>query len=283
MQRFPGMTSSKLSRAAAATAAHPMAPRALGRLACSLALGGLLAMQAQSPAAAQAGAAQRPAAAASAPAGAASAAEIAARLSTTKDKMSYATGVMTARNLKRNAIGFDADMIVRGLQDAVARRPLAMDEVEIRTVLTKMQNEMKDHLESERTAKGNANLEHGFEYQEAFRKLPGAVVLPGNLMYREVTAGKGDRPTEESKVVLRYRGTLVDGTEFEATPEGKTVTMKVGDLISGWREAIKRMTAGSTWVVVVPPSLAYGKQGAGEKIGPNETLVFNVDLVAVVQ
>jgi FKBP-type peptidyl-prolyl cis-trans isomerase FklB len=96
-----------------------------------------------------------------------------------------------------------------------------------------------------------------------------------------IEAGKGDKPTELSKVVVKYRGTLIDGTEFDATPEGKTVTLKLTDVITGWREALKRMPAGSTWEVVVPPTLAYSTRGAGP-IGPNETLVFTISLVALV-
>jgi FKBP-type peptidyl-prolyl cis-trans isomerase FklB len=108
------------------------------------------------------------------------------------------------------------------------------------------------------------------------------VVLPGNLMYRVITEGKGDKPRELGTAVVKYRGTLIDGTEVDSTPDGKTVTVKLTEVITGWKEALKRMPAGSTWEVVVPAAMAYGTRGTGN-IGPNETLVFNIELVAVVQ
>jgi FKBP-type peptidyl-prolyl cis-trans isomerase FklB len=101
-------------------------------------------------------------------------------------------------------------------------------------------------------------------------------------MYRVIKEGKGDKPSELGTVVVKYRGELIDGTEFDATAEGKTATMKLTDVITGWREALKRMPAGSTWELVVPAALAYSTRGTGT-IGPNETLVFTLELVAVVQ
>jgi FKBP-type peptidyl-prolyl cis-trans isomerase FklB len=203
-------------------------------------------------------------------------------LKTLKDKTSYATGVMTARNLTKNQVEFDLDLLVQGLRDGMSGGKIRMSEKELKRVLQSMQADMQRHMTTDRQVKANLNRERGTVFQNEFRARPDAVVLPGNLQYRVIKAGNGDRPTELGTVVLRYRGTLVDGTEFEATPEGKTATMKLGDMITGWKEALKRMPAGSEWEVVVPPSMAYGTRGAGV-IGPNETLVFRVELVAVVQ
>ncbi|MFM2065625.1 MAG: hypothetical protein RLZZ584_534 [Pseudomonadota bacterium] len=203
-------------------------------------------------------------------------------LKTLKDKTSYATGVMTARNLTKNQVEFDLDLLVQGLRDGMAGGAIRMSEKELKRVLQSMQVDMQRHMTTERQVKATFNRERGNAYQKEFRARPDAVQLPGNLLYRVVKAGTGDRPGELGTVVLRYRGTLVDGTEFETTPEGKTVTMKVSEMITGWKEALKRMPAGSEWEVVVPPSMAYGTRGAGA-IGPNETLVFRIELVAVVQ
>ncbi|MGY0197257.1 FKBP-type peptidyl-prolyl cis-trans isomerase [Leptothrix sp. BB-4] len=205
-----------------------------------------------------------------------------APLATLKDKTSYATGVMTARNLLKNEVPFDVELLVQGLRDAIAGGPIRMDEKELKVVLQSMQADMQRHLSNDLRVKASLNQEKGKIFRTDYAKKAGVVQLPGELMYRVVEAGKGDKPTELSKVVVKYRGTLIDGTEFDATPEGKTVTLKLTDVITGWREALKRMPAGSTWEVVVPPTMAYSNRGAGP-IGPNETLVFSITLVALVE
>jgi len=206
---------------------------------------------------------------------------LSAPLATLQDKMNYATGVMTARSMAKNDVPVDIELIVQGLRDAVAGAPARMSEKEIKVVLQSMSADIARKMSNERVVKANLNRERGVIFQNEFKTQPGVNVLPGNLMYRVIKEGNGDKPGDLGTVVVKYRGTLVDGTEFDATPEGKTSTMKLENVITGWREAIKRMPAGSTWEIVVPTAMAYGTRGAGE-IGPNETLVFNVELVAVV-
>ncbi|MEY8876876.1 MAG: FKBP-type peptidyl-prolyl cis-trans isomerase [Leptothrix sp. (in: b-proteobacteria)] len=205
-----------------------------------------------------------------------------APLVTLRDKTSYATGVMTARNLLKNDIAFDVDLLIAGLRDGLAAGDIRMSEKELKGVLLGMQTEMQRHLSNDLKVKSTINRERGVVFQNAYRDKPGVQVLAGNLMVRPITEGTGERPTDLGTVTVKYRGTLVDGTEFDATPEGKTATLKLENVITGWREALKRMPAGSTWEIVVPPALAYGIRGAGP-IGPNETLVFTVELVAVVK
>ena len=205
-----------------------------------------------------------------------------APLAALKDKISYATGVMTARQLTRNDVAFDLDLMIQGLKDGLADREIRMSEKELKLVLQSMSADIQRKLTNERNVQASVNREHGLAYQEAYKKKPDVTVLPGNLMYRVIKAGNGDKPSELGKVVVRYQGRRVDGQEFDATPEGKTATIKLSEVITGWKEALKRMPAGSTWEIVVPPTMAYATRGAGS-IGPNETLVFNVELVAVVQ
>jgi len=203
-------------------------------------------------------------------------------LATLKDKMSYATGVMTARNMAKNDVPFDIDLIVQGLKDGSAAGPIRMSEKELKVVLQSMSADIARKIGNERVVKANLNRERGVVFQNEYKAKPGVTVLPGNLMYRVVKEGQGEKPGDLGTVVVKYRGTLVDGTEFDATPEGKTATLKLDSVITGWREALKRMPAGSVWELVVPTNLAYSTRGT-ELIGPNETLVFNVELVAVVQ
>jgi len=205
-----------------------------------------------------------------------------ADLLTLKDKMSYSTGVMTARTLAKNGVPFDAELLVQGLRDGMAGGEIRIPEKELKVVLQSMQADILRKLSSERSVKASINRENGLIYQADYRKKPDVNVLPGNLMYRVIKDGTGDKPGDLSQVVVRYQGHLIDGTEFDATPEGKTATIKLSEVISGWREALKHMPAGATWEIVVPPTLAYAHRGAGG-VGPNETLVFNVELVAVVQ
>lgn len=205
-----------------------------------------------------------------------------APLVTVKDKMSYATGVMTARNLLKNDVPFDLELLIQGLRDVVADRPVRLSEREIKVLLQSMQADITRRLSNERQVKAALARESGIRFVKDYRSKPGVVTLPGDLMYRVLSEGKGDKPTEAGTVVVRYRGTLVDGTEFEAIPEGKTVTVSLPEVITGWREVLKRVPAGSHIEMVVPPSLAYGSRGSSN-IGPNETLVFDLDLVAVVK
>lgn len=208
--------------------------------------------------------------------------QAATSLLTLKDKMSYSTGVMTARSLAKNGVPFDLDLMVQGLRDGLAGGAIRLPEKELKVVLQSMQADILRKLSSERSVKASINRENGLIYQAEFRKQPDVTSLPGGLMVRVIKDATGDKPTDLSTVVVRYQGKLIDGTEFDATPEGKTVTMKLTETLTGFREALKRMPAGATWEIVVPPAMAYATRGASG-VGPNETLVFNVELVAVVQ
>jgi FKBP-type peptidyl-prolyl cis-trans isomerase len=244
-------------------AARPSAPRRLGA-ACLLAIAGLVSL----PALAADDVAASPAPV--------------APLATLKDKSSYATGVMTIRNLQKSDVAFDVELLIQGLRDAMAGGAIRMDEKELKLVLQSMQADMQRHLTNELRVKASISQESGKVFRDDYARKDGVVQLPGGLMYRVLKAGNGDRPNELGKVVVKYRGTHVDGQVFDATPDDKTMTLKLTEVISGWREALKRMPAGSVWELVVPPTMAYGNRGAGV-IGPNETLVFTVELVAVVQ
>ncbi|MEY4747818.1 MAG: hypothetical protein RIQ60_32 [Pseudomonadota bacterium] len=199
------------------------------------------------------------------------------------DRNGYATGLMTARNLLNNKVPFNAEMIIQGLRDGLAGgAAVKMSEHELRQVVTAMQSSMERHLTQERQAKALANADRGQAFQDKYRQQPGVIVLPGNVMYRILKAGDGDKASENSKIVVKYTGSLVDGTVFDATPEGQTSTFKLSELIPGWKTALEGMPTGAVWEVVIPPALAYGSRG-NTRIGPNETLMFKVELVALAQ
>jgi FKBP-type peptidyl-prolyl cis-trans isomerase FklB len=265
LQRYP-QAMTKISTATATVHTVPsMTRRPIARAVLALGVMSALAGTALAQEAARA-----PGSAASAP------------LLTLKDKMSYSTGVMTARQLTKNEVPFDVELIIQGLRDGLAGGDIRITEKELKIVLQSMSADIAKKMSNERQVKASINRERGVIFQNEFKTKPGVTVLPGNLMYRVVKEGNGDKPSELGTVVVKYRGTLVDGTEFDATPEGKTATIKLTDVITGWKETLKRMPAGSTWEVVVPTSMAYSTRGTGN-IGPNETLVFTIELVAVVQ
>jgi FKBP-type peptidyl-prolyl cis-trans isomerase FklB len=200
---------------------------------------------------------------------------------TEQEKISYATGVQTARNLTRNDISFDLDVLVQGLRDVLGNQPLRMSEKDLRTALQKVQGDVHRNTVANRQALMNKNRVRGESFQAEFRQKPDVKVTTGNVLYRVLRQGSGPLPGDSDMIVVRYRGMLVDGTEFDASTSEKGVPMKVEQMVQGWRQAIKQMPVGSHWEIVVPANLAYGDRGVGTVIGPAETLVYNVELLDI--
>jgi FKBP-type peptidyl-prolyl cis-trans isomerase FklB len=144
------------------------------------------------------------------------------------------------------------------------------------------QTELRDKQQAKRKAEGDENLKAGEVFLAENRKKEGVVTLPNGLQYKILKAGGGRKPTEADTVEVNYRGTLIDGTEFDSSyKRGKPVTFKVTGVIKGWTEALKLMPVGSKWQLFIPPQLAYGERGAGQAIGPNATLIFEIELLAI--
>lgn len=198
---------------------------------------------------------------------------------TNQDKISYATGVQAARNLQNNKFQFNADLLMQGIKDVQDGHPLRMSEKEMKLVLQGIQNEIHRNLVMNRAEQALKNRSKGAAFTEAYKKKPGAVVLPGNIVYQVLREGNGDLPREEDTILVRYRGTTIDGTEFDATEKDSGVPLQMSQMIIGWREALKRMPVGSHWEIVIPPNLAYADRGVGSTVGPGETLIFNVELL----
>jgi FKBP-type peptidyl-prolyl cis-trans isomerase FklB len=126
------------------------------------------------------------------------------------------------------------------------------------------------------------NLKLGTAFLEANKAKPGVVTLPSGLQYKILTAGTGPKPTAADTVVCNYRGTLIDGKEFDSSyKRGQPTSLPVGRVIKGWSEALQLMPVGSKWQLVIPPDLAYGDHGAGPDIGPNATLIFELELISI--
>ena len=201
-------------------------------------------------------------------------------LNTEKEKASYAIGMNIGKNLadnmKKQDVDVSKDLLLRGLKDGLdGNKPLMTDE-EAQAVLTSFQK----HVHEEKVAK---NTNAGEAFLTANKAKPGVVALPSGLQYKVITAGNGPKPTINDAVICNYKGTLIDGTEFDSSyKRGKPATIPVGRVIKGWTEALQLMPVGSTWQLFIPPSLAYGEQGTnGGPIGPAETLVFEVQLLSI--
>jgi FKBP-type peptidyl-prolyl cis-trans isomerase FklB len=198
-----------------------------------------------------------------------------------KEATSYAIGVTTARNLLKDGVEVDTAAVLKGMQDAIAGGRTAMTDKEIKVIMNGLVTEMRQKMAANRVDAEQLNKKKGEEFRASFAKQDGVKAMPNGVLYKAVKTGTGPKPTEEDSIQVIYRGTLVDGKEFDATPEGKATILKMSQLIVGWKEAVKLMPSGSHWTLVIPSNLAYGVRGVGADIGPNETLVFDVDLIGI--
>ena len=204
-------------------------------------------------------------------------------LTTEKDKLSYAMGMDLGAQLKTRSVEIDPAVFGRGLADALAGGKTLLTEEEAKAVITELQKAMMvKQAEAARLA-GEKNKADGEAFLAANKAKEGVVTLPSGLQYKVLKAGDGRKPTEADTVECQYRGSLVDGTEFDSSyRRGQPVTLKVkGGVIPGWAEALLLMPVGSKWQFFVPPQLAYGERGAGRDVGPNATLLFEVELLAI--
>ncbi len=204
-------------------------------------------------------------------------------LKTEQERESYVIGVGVARNLQRQNIEVDMDSLVRGLKDAQGGGKLLLTDIQIRTIMTKIQAVSRQKQEQAREAAAVENKKSGEAFLAQNRKKEGITTLPSGLQYKILKAGDGKKPTAADKVECRYRGTLLNGQEFDNSERSgqATVTFEVKGLVAGVREALLLMPVGSRWQLFIPSELAYGERGTGADIGPNATLIFEMELVAI--
>lgn len=200
---------------------------------------------------------------------------------TQKDKVSYGIGVGVARTLKSQGIDVNTDQLIKGLRDALAGQKLAMSDDELNTTMSGLQQEVNQRQMQAKAKEADDNKKAGDAFLSDNGKKEGVVALPSGLQYKIVKAADGQKPTDADTVTCNYRGTLIDGTEFDKSEAGMPATFQVGMVIPGFKEALKLMPVGSTWQFFIPPNLAYGERGAGNVIGPNTTLIFEVELLSI--
>ena len=203
-------------------------------------------------------------------------------LTTPKDKASYAIGVNIGRGLHRDSVDVDPNILLQGLKDALAGGKLLLSDDEAKAALTALQADVNKRQQEKMQVVGDANKKEGEEFLAANKTKDGVVTLPSGLQYKILKAGTGPKPAASDSVVCNYRGTLINGTEFDSSyKRGQPATFGVSQVIHGWTEALQLMPVGSKWQLFIPAEMAYGPRGAGADIGPNATLIFEVELLSI--
>ena len=203
-------------------------------------------------------------------------------LKTDKDKESYALGMNVGKSLKKDGVEIDPKIVARGLADTLAGGKTVLSDDEARAALTTLQSDVRKRQTAELEVLGRANKQEGDAFLAANKAQQGVTTTPDGLQYKILKEGDGPKPTAGDSVVCSYRGTLLNNKEFDSSyKRGQPATFPVSGVIKGWTEALQMMPVGSKWQIVVPPELAYWARGAGADIGPNSTLVFEIELLSI--
>lgn len=207
-------------------------------------------------------------------------------LKTDKDKLSYAIGMNEGRRLsqgiKQSDLDVDQALILRAIKDALSGSKFLLTDEEAQTTLKALQAELVKAQELKAEQLAETNKKESDEFLAANKAKDGVVTLPSGLQYKVLEEGTGPKPSASDMVTVNYRGTLLNGTEFDSSyKRGQPATFNVGQIIKGWTEALQLMPVGSKWELYIPPDLAYGARGAGQNIGPNSALIFEVELISI--
>ena len=204
------------------------------------------------------------------------------QLKTQKDSVSYSIGMDVGRNLKQQMLDIDPTLLARGIRDIIDSLPPALTEEQVQACMANYQQQVMAKHQDAMKAQGEKNKKEGEAFLASNKTKDGVVTLPDGLQYKILKAGTGKKPTATQTVSVNYRGTLVDGTEFDNSyKKGQPAEFPLTGVIKGWTEALELMPVGSKWQLVIPPDLAWGDRGAGGLIGPNATVVFEVELLEI--
>ena len=199
-------------------------------------------------------------------------------LDSDKKKISYAIGLSTAQSIARQGVDIDLTAYMLGVRDALGGTAPRLTQDEFRAALGNATTSVNDRLK----VSAKSNLEAGQAFMKNNKSKAGVIELSSGIQYQELRKGSGKHPKPTDTVVVHYAGSLIDGTVFDSSKErGEPATFPINSVIPGWQEILPLMTVGARWQVVIPPNLAYGVKGAGAGIGPNETLLFEIDLLEI--
>lgn len=200
------------------------------------------------------------------------------KLENSKDRISYIIGRDMAANLQKQGIEIEADPFMQGVKEVLAGTPSSLSQDDVQQAMTALQQQMGQ----KQNAQGSENKKAGEEFLAENKNKEGVHTLPSGLQYEVLQEGKGKSPSKTDTVTTHYHGTLIDGTVFDSSYErGQPATFPVNGVIAGWTEALQLMKEGAKWRLFIPSELAYGSQGAGDAIGPNAALIFDVELLSV--
>ncbi len=203
-------------------------------------------------------------------------------LQTEKARISYSIGMDIGSNLKKQLLDIDPDILSMGVKDALSGNTPLMTEKESVEAINALKQQMQAKQAEQMKAAGMRNKTKGDEFLAANKQKDGVITLPSGLQYKVVSKGSGDSPKLTDKVTVNYRGTLINGTEFDSSyTRGQPATFQVNAVIAGWTEALQLMKPGAKWQLYIPSALAYGERGAGRNIGPHATLIFDVELLSI--
>ncbi|HXJ89439.1 MAG TPA: FKBP-type peptidyl-prolyl cis-trans isomerase [Candidatus Binatia bacterium] len=205
-------------------------------------------------------------------------------LTTQKQKQSYALGMSIGLGFQKQGIdkSIDSSLVVRGFRDSIGGSKTAMTEDEMKTALQQLRTEVMSAQEAKAKEAGSANRKEGETFLASNKSKDGVKVLPDGLQYKVLTEGNGPKPAATDTVTVNYRGTLINGKEFDSSyKRGQPASFPVSGVIKGWTEALQLMPVGSKWQLFIPADLAYGDRGAGADIAPGDTLIFEVELLSI--
>lgn len=207
-----------------------------------------------------------------------------ADLESSEGRSSYAIGVNFGTSLKQDNVPLDMDAFMQGVSDVLAEREPQMTQEEIGQALQDLTRQLQETQAQEFGEVSQQNIEEGEAYLADNGQREGVITTESGLQYEVITQGTGPKPAATDRVSVNYRGTLIDGTQFDSSYDrGEPATFPVNRVIGGWTEALQIMPVGSKYRLVIPPDLGYGERGSGANIGPNATLIFEVELLAIVE
>ena len=204
------------------------------------------------------------------------------QLKTQKDSVSYMLGMSIGKNFKMQSIEVDAKIVAQAIDDQLSGKTSMLSDSQAQNLMMTFQNDMKGKLEAKQKELGEKNKKEGAEFLAANKKKDSVKTTASGLQYKVLKMGTGKKPTGDQTVSVNYRGTLVDGTEFDNSfKRGQPATFALSQVIKGWTEGLELMPLGSKWMLYIPPELGWGEQGEGHVIPPNATVIFEVELLEI--
>ena len=202
----------------------------------------------------------------------------AVKIETDQEKLSYSMGIFFGQTVIRQEMEIDVPAFMQAVEDVLNKNEKKLSDEEMQKIINAYQKkEQEDRIE--KSDKDNAD---GKKFLAENKKKEGVTVLPSGLQYKIIENSEGEKPLADSRVVVHYRGTLINGTEFDSSyARGEPIELSLNQVIKGWQEALQLMSVGSKWQIVIPSELAYGERGAGRLIGPNSTLIFDIELISI--